>query len=249
MQHRNMNLLIIGDIHNCTGRAEYICQKFPDHKKIFIGDYFDNFGDSPAEAEKTALWLKQSLNKTDRIHLFGNHDFPYYVNANKNPLKVFCSGFTISKLQLIEKILSPSDWSKLKYYHYENGWYFSHAGFTRQWWADPLTGKITQDRIDYVLKECETQLKSGIEPKPLWAADFFRGGNNSKGGILWNDWNNLDYIPNFWQVVGHTPNNHISVREDPVNNAKKIRIDCFLKEVLEIKEDGSFVKILDLDFG
>lgn len=244
-----MNLLIVGDIHNHTGRAEYICQKFPDHKKIFIGDYFDDFGDTPAEAEKTALWLKQSLSKTDRVHLFGNHDFPYYVNASNNPLKIFCSGFSTSKLQLIERVMSSFEWSKLKYYHYENGWYFSHAGFTRHWWAEPLSGDISIKNIDYVLEEAETLLRSGQEPEALWAADYFRGGRFKKGGLLWNDWNNLEHIPNFWQVVGHTPQTKIIVKEDPVINSKKICVDCQLKEVLEIKEDGSFTKILDLDLG
>ena len=40
-----MKLLVIGDIHNRWQKAEKICEKFPNHKKIFIGDYFDDFGD------------------------------------------------------------------------------------------------------------------------------------------------------------------------------------------------------------
>jgi hypothetical protein len=244
-----MNLLIVGDIHHRIDRAEYICKKFPDHKKIFIGDYFDDFNDTLSDAQRTAFWLKESLNKEDRVHLFGNHDFPYYVNSSDGPLKVFCSGFSRGKLAVIERILSPEDWGKLKYFHHENGWFFSHAGFTQHWWADPLSGEVTLDRINTVLEESLIQLKSGQEPDAIWAADFFRGGRHRYGGILWNDWNNLAHIPNFWQVVGHTPNNHISVREDPLINSKKIRIDCFLKEVLEIDESGTFTKILDLDLG
>ena len=244
-----MKLLIIGDVHNKIGYAERICEQFPDHKKIFVGDYFDDFGDTPWSAQRTAEWLKESLTKPDRVHLFGNHDYPYYINGLNRPLKLVCSGFSLAKLQEIQKILTLEDWKLLKYYHYENGWYFSHAGFTQQWWGHPMTGDLSVSRIESVLEECELLIDSNREPDPLWAADFFRGGRNHKGGLLWNDWRNLDYIPNVWQVVGHTPNNHISVREDPVINAKKILVDCGLDEVLEIKENGEFTKILDPNRG
>jgi len=243
-----MKILVIGDIHNKIARAEYICSKFPDHLKVFVGDYFDDFGDTPMEAEQTALWLKESLKKDDRIHLMGNHDFPYYVNS-QYPHRIYCSGFSTSKQLLIEKVLNREDWNKVKYYYHGHGWFISHAGFTLHWWADPLTGLVDPGSIDKILSKSLLELERGMEPLALWAADFFRGGRNHKGGLLWNDWHNLDYIPNFNQIVGHTPNNHISVREDEEINAKKVLVDCWLKEVLEINEDGSITKILDLDFG
>jgi len=243
-----MKILVVGDIHNKVGRAEYICSKFPDHLKVFVGDYFDDFGDTPAEAHQTALWLKESLKKDDRVHLMGNHDFPYYVNSCYNH-RIFCSGFSTSKLLMVQEVLDKRDWNKIKYYHYGNGWYISHAGFTLHWWADPLSGLITPETIDKTISKSLLDLDKGMEPLSLWAADFFRGGRNHKGGLLWNDWLNLDLIPNFNQVVGHTPNNHISVRKDEEINAQKVLVDCWLKEVLEINEDSSVTKILDLDFG
>jgi len=65
-----MNKIIaIGDIHNHWVEAEQIASLYDKtHRIIFTGDYFDDFGDTAQDAIQTAQWLKESLDKPNRIH-------------------------------------------------------------------------------------------------------------------------------------------------------------------------------------
>jgi len=235
-----MKLLVIGDIHLQHLKAEKICKAYPSHKKIFVGDYFDDFNDSALDNSNAAIWLKNSLQQPDRVHLMGNHDFHYWQWHAEGRSKLYCSGFSWAKFDAINNILSSEDWDKLKYFHSERGWWFSHAGITEQWFSHPVHG-LTEDVIEYTLKKNIEDAKAGIFPQAIWSADFFRGGENRKGGIVWNDWRNLDLIPKVKQVVGHTPLREITTKIDyslSMPGAINVNVDCQLREVLEINEKG-----------
>jgi metallophosphoesterase superfamily enzyme len=128
-----MNILVIPDIHTHHEKAERICQKYKDHKIVFIGDYFDQFNDSVEDNMFTAEWLKESLGKQNRIHLRGNHDEHYDPRVSS-----ICSGYSNQKKAGINKVLSIEDWDKLKYFHFENKWLFSHAGVNQYWFGNPV---------------------------------------------------------------------------------------------------------------
>jgi hypothetical protein len=232
-----MNLLIIGDVHLHYEKAERICRKFKDHKIIFVGDYFDQFDDSPEENEWCAEWLKESLNKPNRIHLIGNHDEQYDPRVN-----VFCSGYSVYKKDKINKVLTIKDWDALKYFHFERNWWISHAGICKNWFMSPIETTITQDSVKKVIDHAIILQRSNQPDNAIWAADYLRGGNNKYGSILWADWRTLQHIPNINQIVGHTPRHDIELKEDTKLNSIHINVDCSaitkLSQVLVIDEDG-----------
>jgi hypothetical protein len=230
-------LLAIGDIHNQVDKVDEWLKRFPDYDVIFTGDYFDDYHDNPEIARRTALWLKDSLSKPNRIHLIGNHDFPYMTNG-----KVYCPGFTPEKNEAVKGVLTENDWSKFKFYHRQYDFWFSHAGFTLYWFGNPVTGKLDVDKIDELIEQDLSQIYGKLTHGRLWAADRYRGGMHRKGGLLWNDWRNLDYIPGINQIVGHTPMNQIKRRsntdDDPEDQAIHINIDCELKHCLIVANGG-----------
>ena len=228
----NKKLLVVGDVHLKLTEAIGIFEKYHDtHKIIFMGDHFDDFGDSVEKTVLMAKFVKEMLNNENVICLWGNHDIPYrYSQLN-------CPGFTPEKNEAINSVITVDDWNKFKFFHYENGYYFSHAGITNQWFSNPVTG-VTLEGIQKIIDGAVIELESGGVPACLWAADRFRGGSSKKGGLLWNDWRNSDLIPNMKQIMGHTPLHKIQRLIDSVVHSTIINVDCHLREVLEIDEDG-----------
>jgi hypothetical protein len=238
----NMKLLIIGDVHLHYEKAERICRRFKNYKIVFVGDYFDQFHDSPEENEWCAEWLKESMSKPDRIHLRGNHDEHYDPRV-----KTYCSGFSISKKARINKVLTIEDWDKLKYFHYEHGWWISHAGISEYWFNPPIHGGIINTEI--VQKTIDASIvkqRIGEYENAIWAADAMRGGRSEVGGLLWADWRTMKNIcPNgLNQVVGHTPVEKILVSKLNDKNCTIVNVDCSaitkLCEVLMIDDDGKY---------
>jgi hypothetical protein len=233
-----MKILVIPDIHTHYEKAERICRKYSDHKIIFLGDYFDQFKDTPDDNQFTADWLKESLSKPNRIHLRGNHDEQYDPRIN-----VFCSGFSGNKKNAINNVLTVEDWDKLKYFHFENTWLFSHAGVNRHWFGNPMDDKINIDALQEKIENGVVLQKSGNPDNCIWASDKLRAGKHEFGGILWADWRKLDLIPNLKQCVGHTPLHRITTLTDNIINAKNINVDCsaitYMSEVLQVEENGN----------
>ena len=95
-------VLVIGDVHQSHQTAEQFINNWKG-PVIFLGDYFDQFHDSPQDAMETAKWLKQSLQQPNRIHLMGNHDFHYMLPVGSG---TFCSGYTKDKHEAIDQILT-----------------------------------------------------------------------------------------------------------------------------------------------
>jgi hypothetical protein len=223
---KNSHLLVIGDIHNKIKLADSYIKRFPNIPIIFTGDYFDDFGDDARDAQATAEWLKESLSHPERIHLIGNHDLPYMLNG-----RIFCPGWSEEKQKVVNKVLTQEDWSKLKFFHYERDYYFSHAGLTEHWFGHPVTGGITPELTQLNIDNARPLLDSMSE-NCIWAADSYRGGLHTYGSLLWCDWRNLDHIDNINQIVGHTPARKIIRSTCRESNSDYFNVDCFLKEVL-----------------
>lgn len=239
-----MKLLVIGDVHNHIKAAEEIASKYEKtHKVIFVGDYFDDFHDSPKVAINTAKWLKKSLYKPNRIHLYGNHDLQYtpycetYIGSRQIKLYM-CSGYTPEKDYEVKKILTIEDWSKVKLHHFEFGWHFTHAGMAKMFFEHPIKG-MTDDVIFDVIEKINIKFLNREQTDIIGGAGYCRGGMNPVGGITWSDHNQeADPVENIKQIYGHTPINDIDVLED--NGGINICVDSGLSEVLEVNEDGTF---------
>ena len=95
---------------------------------IFLGDYFDNFGDNVSDARLTASWLRKRMDSTDDVLLLGNHDAAYLFPKLD---ALYCPGFTKAKARAIHEVLQPKHWQRFKLAHVEQGWLLSHAGLNR----------------------------------------------------------------------------------------------------------------------
>lgn len=52
-----MSTLIIADLHHYTENADRWLESQQFDRVIFLGDYFDDFGDNVNDARRTARWL------------------------------------------------------------------------------------------------------------------------------------------------------------------------------------------------
>lgn len=231
-----MNTVIIGDVHN---RVDLVCKILNRHQNsqfIFIGDYFDSFTDDVAVAKHTAMWLKDSLQQSNRIHLWGNHDVQYaFGMAN---LRV--TGYTRDKEEIISEVMTHEDWSRLKFFHAQDDWWFSHAGITAQWFEHPVHG-LTQSSIEREIKLAERDLASRRLPMSLCSYDDMGDNPAGIGGLLWVRWNRLDCIPGVKQIVGHTQCERVSYKRD--TGGTNINIDCLHKEYVVINDSNEVVVV------
>jgi hypothetical protein len=239
MRYEN-KILVLPDVHTKFEKAQRIINKFKKtHKFVMVGDYFDQFGDTPEINQYTAHWLKTTMNEhPDWVYLMGNHDVHYHPHFTSK-----CSGYSSEKNKAINTELSIDDWNKLKYFHFENGYWFSHAGITKYWFQHPMHETINVENLQSIIDKALIKLKSGDDNNAIYAASFARGGSHIVGGITWADHREMDLIPNMKQIYGHTPIKHIHTIRDDAVNAQITNVDTsgsgvYFSELLEIDEMG-----------
>ena len=231
-------ILVIGDIHQKLNLLKNVLPDWPG-KVTFLGDYFDDFNDNLYEVTNTAFWLRDNIDNPNYTFLYGNHDFQYMVPKGS----LYCSGFATWKYEAIEKIITKHIWDKINFFLDINDIWFSHAGVTSFWFSHPIHG-ITVEHIKNTIQDARNSIHSDpLKLGCLWAADRLRGGRYSKGGILWNDWRNSEYIPNIMQVMGHTP--HDKVQYKHKNNSSLINIDTHLNQVIILNTDTKEYQIVE----
>ena len=240
----NMSFLIIPDIHNKVDLVEKILdmEKGLHEKIIFLGDYFDNFFDTPKDAAKTAEWLKKSLTHKNRVHLIGNHDMSYAYPDNA---QLFCPGFTPAKCEAVNKIMSFEDWDKIDWFHAETvkdkDVLFSHAGFTPNLYSD-YAGDLWIPRIRDIVKNTKVDAKSGIYSKYL-AAGHSRNGREVYGSFLWEDFWEADSANEIYQIVGHTPLSYFKKRASTDKTCNIVCLDTHLNYYFIMEDNYITAKI------
>ena len=148
-----MRTLLIPDLHHHTSNANYWLETQRYDRVVFLGDYFDDFGDNVSDARMTAIWLRDRMEKKDDIFLLGNHDAAYMFPWSP---ELYCSGFTPAKARGIGEILQPEHWQRFQLVHAEQGWLMSHAGFHPAWFKEPTIERIMRrcDRAMWKGKHC-----------------------------------------------------------------------------------------------
>lgn len=198
-----MKTLVIPDIHLKWHIADRILEQEKDFDLcIFLGDYFDDFHDTPLTNEKMAEWIRAKIDDPRFVFLLGNHDLAYVHGGRRS---VICPGFTPDKNRVINKHLFDH-WDKFKYYFFHSGILFSHAG------VSDLFLRVKPDSVadleEYLNNELRFSLREVFElnscPR-LLGAGHDRGGNQDIGGIVWCD--HMCHIPLtvIPQIYGHTP--------------------------------------------
>lgn len=213
------NYLVIPDIHNKTDWAEAVAARYPDHTKVFLGDYFDSYDDTPAAARATAEWLRWSLYQPDRVHLMGNHDLPYRRAVSFTS----CPGWTREKHLEVAMVLKASDWVRvgLVYLVDRPGrlLILSHAGLTLAniyGASDPkdvaaggrlsyLGDRTPNEHLQEILAQngkCLQALSFGGDHH--WLNQGSRMGRREAAGPFWVDRHQHNSVAGIDQIVGHT---------------------------------------------
>jgi len=197
----NTRTLILSDIHNNWEKAEKIIRHEMPDKIVFLGDYFDDFGDDYRVASETAGWLVASLSIPNRTHIMGNHDTNYAFSRRSYK----CSGYEAGKDYAISEIIKESDWRKLPLYAWVDNWLCSHAGVHTHFYTKYGNGK---DFKTWLKETCGEALETAFanEPaKPILMAGMSRGGRELHGGIDWCDADEFIPVEGINQIFGHTP--------------------------------------------
>jgi Calcineurin-like phosphoesterase len=165
---------------------------------VFLGDYFDQFYDTPPDAEEMAKWLVKRLTDPRRIHLIGNHDASYLWPVDST----YCPGFTWEKATVIHKILGENAKDKFVFHTWIDGWLLTHAGLSADWVTVP-----TDLLPKWIEKEEKAARQAFDQGTDHWFVEtgFKRGGFHPSGGILWCDHDELRPISGVRQIYGHTP--------------------------------------------
>ncbi len=207
----NKTTLIIPDLHHRWEQAEKIISSVGADDILFLGDYFDDFNDTPDMVRATAEWLQDSVTKPNRIHLFGNHDQHYAF-----PYRPFqCSGYEQWKYFIIQDMLDSKVWDKLKWYHFlDEVWLLTHAGLHNLNVPDEVTKerkdrpKFINELSQYLDAEIHKGFNYGASGAGSWVfnAGCARWGSQRVGGITWCDFNQ-EFFPvrGINQIMGHTP--------------------------------------------
>jgi hypothetical protein len=185
-------------------------------KVICLGDYFDQFNDTPEQSAGAACWLKRMLADPRNVMLLGNHDMQYVWPNHPS----WSWGHTPEKAAAIHAVLTDKDVAKLRPYHVDQGILFSHAGFDErlpQVLAShgcsaptcPLTLATITAYIDMVW-DSVSMLYSMGRTHPLLEPGSSRGGIQRVGGITWEDLNSHQPVAGVGQICGH------SIQESPL---------------------------------
>lgn len=199
--------LIIPDLHLRWEDAQLIIDKVPHEQIIFLGDFFDDFNDTPLMFNEMCDWLEDSTRKPNRIHLWGNHDV-HYARADR---RLVCSGYAQWKYFIVhDNFEGKKVWDDFKFFHILDGkWLISHAGIHKFWVPEKIV-KLREDRPAF-LRELSAYLKA--EETKGWRAESWflesghsRGGSQRVGGIIWCDFEKEFHpVLGLNQVFGHTP--------------------------------------------
>lgn len=238
-----MKTLIISDIHNCIEKVDKIIKHESADQIVFLGDYFDDFGDDYRVATQTANWLAASLAQPNRIHLMGNHDISYAIAHRSYK----CSGYESGKDYAINSILSESDWRKLKTHTWVGNYLCSHAGVHKYFYTKYGENKPFNIWLDTICNEAMENAYDLKPALPILRAGQSRGGIEVHGGIMWCDRDEFVAIDGINQIFGHTPSKRPLWLEygSPLSKAysKNLALDNYGHSNYYAIHDNDFVSI------
>lgn len=199
--------LIIPDLHLRWRQADKIIAAAGADEVVFLGDFFDDFGDDPDSVGEMANWLEVSVEKPNRIHLFGNHDV-HYAFPNRN---FECSGYAQWKYFIIRDTFDKNPvFDKFKFYHVLDGkWLLSHGGLHKQHVPKHIAD-LHEDRpafLKAITEYLDEEAIKGLRGEGwIFRAGRSRGGFQKVGGLTWCDFEREFYpVKGLNQIVGHTP--------------------------------------------
>ena len=227
-------------MHHKWRKAESIIESESPDRAVFLGDYFDDFGDSPEIAAGTARWLKRSLVDRARVHLIGNHDLGYMSALPR----LRCSGYGEDKHAAVASC--GIDWSRLEPFCWIDGgaWLCTHAGLSARFLELVRPGATAADVGD-VLEEARVDLRrvsDELHAHPFLQAGAARLGPSETGGIVWCDYNEeYEDVPGLRQIFGHTRGERVRHGRGP-KGAEHYCIDTVLNHYI-VYDGGGGIEV------
>ena len=187
-------IVVLGDIHGRTVWKDIIAKEQPD-QVIFLGDYVSTHEDVSDEQQVENLKeiLRYKDDHPETILLRGNHDMQH-LGYESIEISGYFPGVALEMEQLKDEFLAKTQWI-----HVMGNTVFSHAGISQAWLE---TNNLTLDVIN------------SLDPSGLFGFntsnphDF--SGNSPEQPPTWIRPMALigEMIPDYDQVVGHTPVEH-----------------------------------------
>lgn len=199
-----MRTLVIPDIHLRCAAVDRILDALAGRYEqvVFLGDYLDDFGDTPEETLRVAKWLAASIAQPNRFHIVGNHDLAYLAPSSFTR----CAGWTPEKMRAAAPVLNLLPRDRLHAAIEIDGWLLSHAGFAPAF----ATCQTAAELVEWSDGQLRT-LFAGGRPR-IFAAGHGRGGREPVGGMTWCDWDTeFAPTPRLHQLVGHSPYQHVRI--------------------------------------
>lgn len=195
--------LVIPDVHVKLRKVELILSRESFDKAYFLGDFFDDYHDTPSQNAVVAKRLNELMLRDDLEFIIGNHDAHYLWPV---PM-IQCSGYESDKYRAIDETLDKElFFKKFKFHHVVDKWLLTHAGLHPSYLPNSLDR--TPEAIDEWLKietiACHKALRT-FKKHWFFNAGMTRGGRCAFGGIEWCDFfGEFDKIHGVKQIVGHT---------------------------------------------
>ena len=195
-----MKTLVWPDVHHRHALLrQFLAKNGGDFsRRIFLGDWFDQWQDRPDHAKATAQLIVELMQDPSNIFIEGNHDSSYRYRNDT----MWCPGFEWDKSRFINTVMDFPHWEKFKLFHVEQGVICSHAGVHPAVFTHPILGLT----IEGITKDCEKAVecaRSNIK-HPVYAMGMACGGKAPFGGITWVRWGEIVPIEGMNQIVGHT---------------------------------------------
>lgn len=197
--HRSV--LIVPDVHLRIRTLEKLLDSWAG-PVIFLGDFFDDFGDNPVMNLEMANFVKQRLLvNSDYTILMGNHDLHY---APQCPSPLRCSGWEAAKQEAIQSVLGESDFAKFQWSAVQSGFLITHAGLHPRLIMDSRKRIGVEKLSEWINQSCWGALSSGDYTEPLLNAGLCRYGPQPVGGVVWMDVREYEPVASVPQIFGHT---------------------------------------------
>lgn len=219
-----MRYVIIPDVHGRDFWKKAIPLQNNDTELVFLGDYFDPYDVTPAQAIKNFDEMMSSLDLEGCEFLLGNHDYHYILDFFPKASR-YSSKYADEIKKRIKTLVRKYDacdytWFTINHVSY----LLTHAGINKVW-LNRHTDLWSLDRIG---------LFDPKDPNRIFAAGEvgkIRGGWYKTGGYLWADVHEMDVpdIP-YYQIFGHTQ------LTEPIIKDKWACLDC--QKIFIVDETG-----------
>jgi hypothetical protein len=196
-------VLVVPDSHLRIERMRSVLDEWGDKGPVvFLGDFFDDFDDTPKRNQEMACYLKETvLHNANHTVLMGNHDLHYHPRC---PSELWCSGFHPDKKKAIGEVLGLEDFERFKWAHEWGGVLFTHAGLHPRLTPAMAKGEA-RELAGWIEKTCSAALDNLDPSEPLLRAGRMRGGYQPFGGVIWMDAREYQPVGTVRQIFGHTP--------------------------------------------